>query len=266
MQTSKPDLLKRFSPVNTNIYDIYFLTLRNLPKSIIEIKGDLMTNLLTFDPKIQRILEKPINDIGKVNPNIIANFIGMAIPPDLDPIAYLADNLFEYISVLTRDNNNLLLPQDAFKAQFSDHDRYQALNQYTDTELLLSAEAFIPYISRNDLITKILSGFKRKSQFFVPINPYCSNERVIAYGRFNKYICLTVHDLAIDSLITSSPGKYTLFHQSNEIKLYWDDLYNLNRLLNLFRSYLLHHPDYLFVLDKLYKLITTNPPKYVATF
>jgi hypothetical protein len=129
---------------------------------------------------------------------LLAQHVGMTIPPHLDSGQYFRNNILQYETVIQRPTNLSPLTLERLMAM-REAEVEPYLKQFTDEEILRCTGAYVNYASRHDLIVN-LSALRTRENFFVPLNRNCRNAQtqlfsdtadptlfIIAFGTLTRY-------------------------------------------------------------------------------
>jgi len=129
------------------------------------------------------------------NPQQVVSKLGIVVPPGMDIVKYLKDNIGSYLPVISSRYDRL---PDTATLVHSEHPDY-ILEHYSDSTLL--SMAYVSYRSREQLIDKLRSLISYPSFFIV------SNCHGVAYGTLFNYECYKLHQLELTRQI--KPGLFT---------------------------------------------------------
>jgi hypothetical protein len=129
---------------------------------------------------------------------LLAQHVGMTIPPHLESAQYFRNNILQYEAVIQRPANLSALNLERLMGmRESEVEPY--LKQFTDEEILSSTGAYVNYASRQDLIAN-LSALRARDNFFIPLSRNCRNAQtqlfsdtadptlfIIAFGTLTRY-------------------------------------------------------------------------------
>ncbi len=184
-----------------------------------------------------KIENTPINgyvqNFGKVPTILLANKIGMIIPPGFAPDKYYKENILYYNRILTRSPDlklNIINPSS------------DQMDQYTDAELLLTDKGvYFLYTSRYNLVLELNFAFYTGTIFYYPLTSgWCSKRKnfkgiLINMVDFDttKGECFTLDEFIDFLKIIGKPPLYQEFiYNNNTYELTEKNITNLLDLLN----------------------------------
>ena len=129
------------------------------------------------------------------NPQQVISTLGIVVPPGMDIVKYLRDNIGSYLPVMSDRYNRL---PDAVTIVRSEHPD-SILEHYSDSTLL--SMAYVSYRNREQLIDKLTSLISYPS-FFI-----ASSCRGVAYGTLFNYECYNLQQLRLTR--QTKPGLFT---------------------------------------------------------
>lgn len=195
-------------------------------------------------------LEEYILSIGRQPPKNIAASIGMIIPPDQDDLQYLLANILRYRHVVSRDPLNI----PSVNLQNLNTITVQNLKYYTDQEIFDLTKAYVPYISRRNLL-ELIVNIANTPNFFLPYtepeNRACINREtavdledvknpdlfIVSYGILAQYTCVDKADM-MGSFQEIQSGNQRLFFFRNVTQpTRYHEIRQIEQLLILLRRF-----------------------------
>lgn len=183
-------------------------------KTPIESQKDFYDPLVKIASSPINKLESYILNIGHINISILAQSIGMIIPPKTHSInEYYYDNIIQYQSVINRSDNfinSLGSSCEEIRNNLSNQS-FEQSKQYlchlSDKEIFSIIQCYVPYNSRSQLINYITS-LLYTPDFFYPLVRNCTNSQtylftptsdesvlMVSFGTITKYICYECDEL-----------------------------------------------------------------------
>lgn len=160
---------------------------------------------------------------------LLAQHVGMTIPPHLDSVHYFRNNILQYEVVLQRPTNLSPLTLERLIAlRESEVEAY--LKQYTDEEIMSHTGAYVNYSSRHDLIAN-LSALRTRENFFIPLTRNCRNRYtqlfsetndpnlfIVAFGTLTRYVGYEIDELLSSFSYNESIETSSTSHRESEIR------------------------------------------------
>ena len=149
------------------------------------------------------------NAVASADSNYVANALGMRIPDQIQDEAqrkdYIIKNLADYIWII-RNAGKFQPITKATLQTLTDPKSY--LQNLTDIQIFDLIEAYVPYMSRQQLVDSA-AKLARNVGVFIPLKRSCDNTlltdgtptsntniTLIAIGTLNNYTCYTINDIA----------------------------------------------------------------------
>ncbi len=195
--------------------------------------------------RIKHPLEKYLELLHKSSLDIIIDELKIVVPPFIDKLTYIKDNIIEYRKIfksqdIILDINNL------------ETITFKNLSYLKDYDILSKLGVYVKYNSRNELLNK-LCQLKTTKYFFIPLIRRCKNKEtyalnnntlddkifVIGYGTLNDYICYDLDDLLGVFEFTEIDGKKVFCpRRPDDLKIKFEmmELINLRSLLKLYQD------------------------------
>lgn len=239
----------RDNPWRNNICDLYGLA--DDERSLVQISR------ISPHP-----LESTILSLENLRDEDIIRGLKMQIPRGVDKRDYIIANISQYRWIYTRNMSSFFSLQQL--AGMSDRNIREYLRQLTDDELYSQLGAFVPYLSRESMIERLVSLFTTPSFFFPLIRDrsrYLNTETisgslvsdrstfVIAFGTIYRHHLYEFDDLLGSFYFDSESGIFAFRHPENPREEY--SISEINSLILLLSASL---PDYLA------DLISSYPP------